>query len=121
MASSTSVLGMMSDTFPGEVTKKLKEILGFKSLTHTLSSLQRNKGNTFARGQGHNRDWVLPLPVERELGWGMRHRTKSRDMSECKQRKEGIVPKSLALPKALELSDLSCDNTLLARFVLPPV
>lgn len=50
MASSTSVLGMMSDAFLGEVTKKLKEILGFKSLTHTSSSLWRNKRNIFCCG-----------------------------------------------------------------------
>ena len=47
---STSVLGMMSDTLLGVVTKNLKEILGFLSLTHTLSSLWRNKRNIFPGG-----------------------------------------------------------------------
>lgn len=50
MAFSTSVLGMMSDTLLGDVTKNLKEILGFLSLTHTLSSLWRNKRNIFPGG-----------------------------------------------------------------------
>ena len=50
MAFSTSVLGMMSDTLLGDVTKNLKEILGFLSLTHTFSSLWRNKRNIFPGG-----------------------------------------------------------------------
>lgn len=41
---------MMSDMLAGEVTKKLKEILGFKSLTHTSSALWRNKGHSFPAG-----------------------------------------------------------------------
>lgn len=71
MASSTSVLGMMSDIFLGEVTKKLKEILGFKSLTHTSSSLWRNKRNIFPGGTEDTVKRTKTSPAgEKEMGGG---------------------------------------------------
>ena len=71
MASSTSVLGMMSDTFLGVVTKKLKEILGFKSLTHTSFSLWRNKRSIFPGGTEDTVQRMKPSPAgAKEMGGG---------------------------------------------------
>lgn len=61
---------MTSDTFPGEVTKKLKEILGFKLLTHTLSSLQRNKRNIFPCGREDSAKRMGAPPAREKEVWG---------------------------------------------------
>ena len=83
MAFSTSVLGMMSDTFLGAVTKKLKEILGFKLATRTSSSLLRNKTNIFTCGTEDTIKRMKTSPAgEKEI----RERiTGKRDMGEGKQ------------------------------------
>lgn len=110
---------MTSDTFPGEVTKKLKEILGFKSFTHTLSSLQRNKRNIFPCGKEDSAKRMgAPLPVKK----------RSRGESQGEGERHGIgrttegcdCPHILDTSQAHELNDMSWDNTLLALSVLPP-
>lgn len=98
MASSTSLLGMMSDMLAGEVTKKLKEILGFKSLTHTSSALWRNKGHSFPAG---TEDAVQSSCWGKQRGGGPR--AEGEGHGQGRQWKGPPVHSALTRPKAQEL------------------
>lgn len=71
MASSTSLLGMMSNELLGEVTKKLKETLGFKSYTFTSSALWRSKRNIFRCSTEDTMKWMETSTGKKEIGGGL--------------------------------------------------
>lgn len=97
----------MSDTLLGDVTKNLKEILGFLSLTHTLSSLWRNKRNIFPGG---TEDTVKRMQTSAAGDGGDNHRVEWRALEQDPSWKDVTVPITLTLPKARELNSLRCES-----------